>query len=146
MTIASAAPKSNHQPASLPGQLPASLPVRHPRRLQAEWHDCRQAAEGLRHADTLKTLCLRLCEELQLKVAGNAFFQFSPGGVAGTVLLGDARIALHTWPEHNMLKADIHLLQNGSESSALAFMERLKVCFQPVFSSMDQCRRLKKLN
>src|SRR5450830_684954 len=79
--------------------------------LRAEWHNCGQATESLRNADTLKRLCLRICRELQLNVTGNAFFQFEPSGVAGTMTLDDSRIALHTWPEHNMLKADIHLPQ-----------------------------------
>jgi S-adenosylmethionine decarboxylase len=118
----------------------------HPRHLLAQWHDCRQTAEGLRHADALKRLCLRLCEELQLKVAGNAFFQFQPSGVAGTVLLHDSHIALHTWPELNMLKADIHLRHNGSQSAALVFMERLKTCFQPASATIEQCRRPAGLN
>jgi S-adenosylmethionine/arginine decarboxylase-like enzyme len=124
----------------------ASLRRRRPRHLLAQWHDCRQTVESLRHADALKRLCLQLCEELHLKVAGNAFFQFEPSGVAGTVLLDDSHIALHTWPEHNMLKADIHLRHNGDESAALALMARLKACFQPAFATLDQCRRPAGIN
>jgi S-adenosylmethionine/arginine decarboxylase-like enzyme len=117
--------------------------------LQAEWRDCVQAAEALRNADTLKRLCLRLCNELQLKVAGNAFFQFQPIGVTGTLQLEGSHLAIHTWPERNMLKADIHLQnKNGKddESAALVLMEHLKSCFQPAFSSIDSGRRSSRLN
>jgi S-adenosylmethionine/arginine decarboxylase-like enzyme len=111
-----------------------------------QWQDCRQATEGLRNADTLKRLCLRLCEELRLKVAGNAFFQFSPGGVTGTLLLDGAHIAIHTWPERNMLKAEIDLRRQDSETTVLNFMERLKTCFLPLTSATEQGRRSVKVN
>src|ERR1700676_2593781 len=65
--------------------------------LQAVWQDCRQTAEGLRNADTLKRLCLRICKEFRLNVMGNAFFQFEPAGVAGTILLNGSHLAIHTW-------------------------------------------------
>ncbi|HEY4317632.1 MAG TPA: S-adenosylmethionine decarboxylase [Herbaspirillum sp.] len=147
MTIASAAPESTTPPTtSFTDHRPASLRIGRPRHLLAQWHDCRQTAEGLRHADALKRICLRLCEELHLKVAGHAFFQFEPDGVTGTVLLGDSHIALHTWPEHNMLKADIHLRHSGNDAAALVLMERLKACFQPVSSSIAPGRRGASLN
>ena len=111
-----------------------------------QWHDCRQAAEGLRDAETLKRLCLRLCEELRLKVTGNAFFQFSPGGATGTLLLDDAHIAIHTWPERSMLKADIDLRRLDGETAVMRFMDQLKTCFLPLASSMEQRRRPAKAN
>lgn len=151
MTIASQATKPNRHFASLP--VPAHFPAssqrshaRHSRHLQMQWDDCRQATEGLRDADTLKRLCLRLCEELRIKVAGSAFFQFSPGGVTGTLLLDDAHIALHTWPERGMLKADIDLRRQDGETAVLGFMDQLKTCFLPLTSAVEQRRRPQKIN
>lgn len=151
MTIASQAtnPESHFTHLPVPAHLPASFErshARNPRHFQVQWHDCRQAAEGLRDADTLKRLCLRLCEELRLKVAGNAFFQFSPGGVTGTLLLDDAHIAIHTWPERSLLKAEIELRRQGGETAAIKFMEQLKACFLPLTSAIEQRRRSVKIN
>ncbi|HWZ48121.1 MAG TPA: S-adenosylmethionine decarboxylase [Herbaspirillum sp.] len=126
---------------------PATLPSPHPRRLRfrepvlqlrAVWQDCRQAAEGLRNADTLKGLCLRICSEFHLNVMGNAFFQFEPDGVAGTILLKGSHIAIHTWPDLRMLKADIHLPNGQSHGGALVLLEQLKSNFQPEHSSIDR--------
>jgi S-adenosylmethionine/arginine decarboxylase-like enzyme len=132
----------------LPRTPPASPPppIRYcdsAQRMHAVWRDCRQAVEGLRNADTLKNLCLRICDDLHLNVAGNAFFQFEPTGVAGTILLNGSHIAIHTWPDRHMLKANIHL-QNSNEDSkgaALALLEQLKFCFQPAHSSMGRTAR-----
>jgi S-adenosylmethionine/arginine decarboxylase-like enzyme len=157
MTTAMAAPEINTDittPANaliaVEGHLPGIRPRHSARHLLAEWRDCRQSVDGLRNADTMKRLCLRLCSELHLKVAGNGFFQFEPTGVAGTILLDGSHVAIHTWPERNMLKADIHLepqnLASNAAPAALVLMERLMSCFQPAFSSIDPGRRLVKLN
>ena len=111
-----------------------------------QWHDCQHAAEGLRDAETLKRLCLRLCEETSLTVAGNAFFQFSPGGATGTLILEDAHIAIHTWPERNMLKAEVNMRSPDGEAAALQFMEQLQACFQPLTTGMELRGRPVKLN
>jgi S-adenosylmethionine/arginine decarboxylase-like enzyme len=154
MTTALTAQKLNTDTTSalitVEHKLPTVRPRHAARHLLAEWRDCRQTVEGLRNADTLKRLCLRLCNELHLKVAGNGFFQFEPTGVAGTILLDGSHVAIHTWPERNMLKADIHLEPQNSASNAapaaLVLMERLMNCFQPSFSSIDPGRRLARLN
>jgi S-adenosylmethionine/arginine decarboxylase-like enzyme len=130
---------SHPSPPECPAQPPALSSARGRQRgtaLQAEWLDCRHAADGLRHADTLKSLCLRICGELQLRVVGNAFFQFEPSGVTGTILLNDSHIAIHTWPESSALKADIYL--PNSNSDALQLFEKLKPHFQPGYSNI--CR------
>lgn len=114
--------------------------------LCAEWRNCRRAATALSHADTLKRLCLRICDDLQLSVLGNAFFQFEPSGVTGTIFLADSHIALHTWPEKRMLKADIHFPNDNGHPGihALLLFENLKQHFQPEHSSIAQAGFHKK--
>jgi S-adenosylmethionine/arginine decarboxylase-like enzyme len=106
--------------------------------LQAEWRDCRHSANELRQADTLKRLCLRICDDLQLTVLGHAFFQFEPSGVSGTILLSNSRIALYTWPESKVLKAKIRLPNGdrGTDGDALLLLANLKPHFQPAQSSI----------
>ncbi|MDB5990473.1 MAG: putative Adenosylmethionine decarboxylase [Herbaspirillum sp.] len=144
MTITIASPAAmaiatETHPLALPSPHPRLLRFREPvLQLQAVWKDCRQAAEGLRNADTLKRLCLRICSEFHLNVMGNAFFQFEPDGVAGTILLNGSHIAIHTWPEFHMLKADIHLPNDQNHGGALVLLEQLESYFQPAHSSIDR--------
>lgn len=148
MTIASQATASNTHYPHLTGRLSApsaKRPSRYCSHLQLQWHDCQQAAESLRDAETLKRLCLRLCEETGLRVTGNAFFQFSPGGVTGTLMLDDAHIAIHTWPERNMLKAEVTPRRRDGEAAVLQFMAHLQACFQPLSTGVKQRRSSAKL-
>jgi S-adenosylmethionine/arginine decarboxylase-like enzyme len=125
--------------ATLPAPQPRMLCFREPAlQLKAVWRDCRQAAEGLRNADTLKNICLRICTELRLGVMGNAFFQFEPSGVAGTILLNGSHLAIHTWPDRHLLKADIQLSNGTTHGDALVLLEQLESCFQPAYSSIDR--------
>jgi S-adenosylmethionine/arginine decarboxylase-like enzyme len=127
------------RPAILPAPQPRVLRFREPvLQLKAVWRDCRLTVEGLRNADTLKNLCLRICAELRLSVMGNAFFQFEPSGVAGTILLNGSHLAIHTWPDHRLLKADIQLSNGTNHGDALVLLEQLESCFQPAYSSIDR--------
>jgi S-adenosylmethionine/arginine decarboxylase-like enzyme len=125
--------------ATLPAPQPRMLRFLEPAlQLKAVWRDCRQTAEGLRNADTLKNICLRICSELRLGVMGNAFFQFEPSGVAGTILLNGSHLAIHTWPDRRLLKADIQLSNGTTHGDALVLLEQLESCFQPAYSSIDR--------
>ncbi|HEY4073361.1 MAG TPA: S-adenosylmethionine decarboxylase [Herbaspirillum sp.] len=126
-------------PAIQAASQPRMLRFREPAlQLKAVWRDCRHAAEGLRNADTLKNICLRICTELRLSVMGNAFFQFEPSGVAGTILMNGSHLAIHTWPDHRLLKADIQLSNGATRGDALVLLEQLESCFQPAYSSIDR--------
>ena len=126
-------------PATLPSSQPRVLRFRDPAlQLKAVWRDCRHAAEGLRNADTLKNICLRICTELRLSVMGNAFFQFEPSGVAGTILLNGSHLAIHTWPDYHLIKANIQLSNGTTHGDALILLEQLESCFQPAYSSIDR--------
>jgi S-adenosylmethionine/arginine decarboxylase-like enzyme len=126
-------------PATQPAAQPRMLRFREPAlQLKAVWRDCRHAAEGLRNADTLKNICMRICTELRLSVIGNAFFQFEPSGVAGTILMNGSHLAIHTWPDRHLLQANIQLSNGTTHGDALVLLEQLESCFQPAYSSIDR--------
>ncbi|HWZ49760.1 MAG TPA: S-adenosylmethionine decarboxylase, partial [Herbaspirillum sp.] len=54
------------------------------------------------------------------------------------ILLKGSHIAIHTWPDLRMLKADIHLPNSQSHGGALVLLEQLKSNFQPEHSSIDR--------
>lgn len=99
-----------------------------PVRLQVEWLAC-MAADTLRHADRLKLHCMRICEERHLNVLGNAFFQFEPSGVAGTILLPDSHIAFQTWPDEQKLTAELAF--DHPQNDALLLLEQLALHMMP---------------
>lgn len=110
-------PTSRHRIASM-----------QPVRLHVEWIAC-MAADTLRHADMLKLYCMRICEEHQLNVLGNAFFQFEPSGVAGTILLPDSHIALQTWPDQQKLTAELAF--ECPKNDAVLLLEQLALHILP---------------
>lgn len=54
--------------------------------------------------------------------------QFSPFGVTATATLAESHIALHTWPEHGYLGADLFFCGSGDPRPA---MESLIASFEP---------------
>ena len=54
---------------------------------------------------------------------------FSPQGVTGVATLAESHLALHTWPEHRYLAADVFTCGTHTEPGAL--VEVLKRRFQP---------------
>ena len=55
-----------------------------------------------------------------LTVVGDAFHQFEPQGVTGTVLLAESHLALHTWPEKAFVTIDVYVCNLASDNSAKA--------------------------
>ncbi|MEO8741265.1 MAG: S-adenosylmethionine decarboxylase, partial [Casimicrobiaceae bacterium] len=66
--------------------------------LLGEWYGCTAEMPEMTHADALRELCLRVATDSGMTVVGDSFFQFSPAGVTGTVLLAESHLAIHTWP------------------------------------------------
>lgn len=117
---------TTHSPVfSPPSHRTASV---QPLRRHIEWHSC-LAADALRHADMLKLQCMRICEEFRLNVLGNAFFQFEPSGVAGTILLQDSHIAFQTWPDKHRLTAELSF--SRQQNNAALLLEQLALHMQP---------------
>lgn len=48
--------------------------------------------------------------------------QFSPFGVTATATLAESHMAIHTWPEHGYLGADVFFCGEGQPKQALEFL------------------------
>lgn len=91
--------------------------------LLGEWYDCPATTPEFTRADALRRLCLDAARAAGLTVVGDAFHQFEPQGVTGTVLLAESHLAIHTWPEYGFVTVDVYVCNLASDNSAKA--ERL---------------------
>ena len=85
--------------------------------LLGEWYECSAHARAFTHADALRELCLDAVRASGLTVVGDAFHQFTPQGVTGTVLLAESHLAIHTWPEHGFATVDVYVCNLATDNS-----------------------------
>ena len=66
--------------------------------------------DRLRDLTTLRAVCERVLQELELRVVGQGIWhQFpSPGGLTGLYLLTESHLACHTYPEHGVATLNLH--------------------------------------
>ena len=67
--------------------------------LLGEWYGCPADTPEFTRSEALRAVCLAATRDAGLTVVGDAFHQFQPQGVTGTVLLAESHLAIHTWPE-----------------------------------------------
>ncbi len=65
--------------------------------------------------------------------------QFSPQGVTGVATLAESHLALHSWPEHGYLAADVFTC--GDQVDPLALVDVLKQWFEPGFVEVKELKR-----
>ena len=102
--------------------------------LIAEWCGCDASIAAMLDAAILRSLCIAFSRSAGLQIVGDAFHQFSPHGVTGTVLLAESHLAIHTWPESGYVTLDVYVcnLQCDNTEKALALYAALKQHFQPL--------------
>ncbi|HZQ63255.1 MAG TPA: S-adenosylmethionine decarboxylase, partial [Casimicrobiaceae bacterium] len=73
----------------------------------------------------------------------SVFEQFEPGGVVATVLLDDAHIAIHTWPETGFVALDLYACHSTDANRArvLAFVSSLREVLRPVWVNTSEIHR-----
>jgi S-adenosylmethionine decarboxylase proenzyme len=91
--------------------------------LLGEWYGCPSRAPEFTQAEALRALCLECVRESGLTIVGDAFHQFQPQGVTGTVLLAESHLAIHTWPECGFVTVDVYVCNLSTDNTAKA--ERL---------------------
>jgi S-adenosylmethionine decarboxylase proenzyme len=123
----------------LPSQTMAGLGVH----LLAEWYGCNFAAIWSHDVKSLRTVCLSTARAAGLQVVGDAFHQFEPHGVTGTVLLAESHLAIHTWPETGFVTLDIYVCnyQTDNTNKALNLYGALRSYFKPVRENFSQVSR-----
>ena len=74
---------------------------------------------------------LQATRDAGLTVVGDAFYQFEPQGVTGTVLLAESHLAIHTWPERSFVTVDVYvcnLATDNSDKGAAAVQRARRPC------------------
>lgn len=56
-------------------------------------------------------------------IVASAFYQFSPEGVSGVLVLAESHISIHTWPEKSFCSIDIYTCGNMNNYAALAVLQ-----------------------
>ena len=75
------------------------------RHLLLELKDCNR--EVLNDLDFIKD-CLRdTAEKIGATVVNECYYQFTPHGISGVVIIAESHLCIHTWPEHNYAAVDI---------------------------------------
>ena len=66
-------------------------------------------------------------------IVGDAFHQFEPQGVTGTVLLAESHLAIHTWPERSFVTVDVYVcnLANDNSEKAKRLFGALEAILKP---------------
>ena len=111
--------------------------------LLGEWYGCPADTPEFTRADALRNLCLRLVAEAGLTPVGEAFHQFHPGGVTGTIVLAESHLAIHTWPELDSLTIDVYVCNFTEDNTAKAerLFAALKAAFKPKRALFQQIER-----
>ena len=111
--------------------------------LLGEWYDCPSDTPAFTRADALRALCLDATAASGLTVVGDAFHQFSPQGVTGTVLLAESHLAIHTWPEHGFVTVDVYVCNLATDNTAKAeqLFRALELALKPKRTKFHSIRR-----
>jgi len=73
--------------------------------LLLELKDCNH--ELLNDIAYLKTALSEVATQIGATVVKDSFYQFTPQGVSGVVIIAESHISIHTWPEHNYAAVDV---------------------------------------
>ena len=76
------------------------------RHLIAEYYDC--DAHVLDDVDMVRTAMLDAATAVGATILGEAFHEFDPHGVSGTVVIAESHLSIHTWPENGYVAVDIY--------------------------------------
>jgi S-adenosylmethionine decarboxylase len=77
----------------------------------------------------VREIMYRIMNESGFSAVGETFHQFEPQGVTGIILLSESHFSVHTWPEKEMLAADI--FSCSGRENALRALKLLESYFEP---------------
>lgn len=108
----------------------------------AEWYGCPRS-EAIRRAERLRQTCAQLVREAGWELVSSMFQQFEPDGVVGIMVITDAHVAIHTWPETGFVAVDFYACHHDGRSRARvsAFLTRLREVLRPVWVNATEVNR-----
>ena len=75
------------------------------RHLLLELKDCN--VEVLNDLDFLKRCLHDAAEQIGATVVNECFYEFSPHGISGVLVISESHLCVHTWPEYGYAAIDI---------------------------------------
>ncbi len=75
------------------------------RHLLIELKDCNM--EVLNDLDFLKRCLHDAADQIGATVVNECFYEFSPHGISGVLVISESHLCIHTWPEHSYAAIDI---------------------------------------
>lgn len=70
-----------------------------------EFYECQ--APILDDTDAIRALMIEAAEHIGATVVTSTMHHFSPFGVSGVIVLAESHLAVHTWPEHDLVTVDV---------------------------------------
>ena len=70
-----------------------------------ELKDC--DAELLNDIEYLRTLLTDVARSIGATVIKDSFYQFTPQGISGVVIIAESHVSIHTWPEFSFAAIDV---------------------------------------
>ena len=91
-----------------------------------ELKDCN--TELLNDIEYLRTLLADVARSIGATVIKDSFYQFTPQGVSGVVIIAESHISIHTWPEYSYAAVDVFTCGDVIEpkNAVKPMSERLK--------------------
>lgn len=111
--------------------------------LTADLYRCRCEAGWLSDPARLGAWCAQAMRTAGLPPVGELFRAVpAPGGVAGTALLGDAHVGVHTWPAERAVTLDVFVCSVGdAPATARGLMTLLVDRFEPEWTEQRSLDR-----
>jgi len=70
-----------------------------------ELNDCNK--DLINDIEYLRMTLSEVARQIGATVIKDTFYQFTPQGVSGVVLIAESHISVHTWPEYNYAAVDV---------------------------------------
>lgn len=70
-----------------------------------ELNDCNK--DLINDIEYLRTTLSDVARMIGATVIKDSFYQFTPQGVSGVVIIAESHLSIHTWPEYNFAAVDV---------------------------------------
>lgn len=106
------------------------------RHVLIELWDCNPAID---QPEAVRAAIYEAVREIGATLLNAHVHAFSPQGVTGVATLAESHLALHSWPEHGYLAADVFTC--GDHVNPHALVEVLKQRFEPGLVEVQELKR-----
>jgi spermidine synthase len=106
----------------------------------ADFYGCSEKL--LEKKEIVENIFKEMLEVVPLSVISSDFYQFSPVGVTGFIMIEESHVSVHTWPEKGVIAIDIFTC--GDKQLARDAYQFLKDKFKPTKIKMKEVVRFEK--